>query len=245
MRYTLLAELRERGKIRLRLRRRVDLANSSKSTVDRAAPMTNHVEALALASGIRQKARVGLLTPRLGQRAFSSWRNRSNNGSIWLMANHAACHHRVTAAGPYRSRTGFPDFPFRSALCLGTGITSYLRGLFDSDRSGLVGQPGISMTNAPEHTDESFVPAVPSNSKFMLGDRFKTLREHVAVLSRSGLVEAFIRKGIEGRSVLRLGFHIVSHQVSHKDWRRSIGIPSNRSKNSDRKRPSSLGISSS
>lgn len=148
-----------------------------------------------------------------------------------------------------RGRTGLAPVSlisrFARRYALEPGSPRTFVDFFDSDRSGLVGQPGISMTNAPEHTDESFVPAVPSNSKFMLGDRFKTLREHVAVLSRSGLVEAFIRKGIERRSVLRLGFHIVSHQGSHKDRRRSIGIPSNRSKNSDRKRPSSLGISSS
>ncbi len=102
-------ELRERDENRLRWRRRNDAANSSKSTVDRAAPMTNHAETLALARLLRQKIRVGLLTPRLGQRAFSSSRNRSNNGSMRLFASRAACQHRVTAAGPYRSCTGFPQ----------------------------------------------------------------------------------------------------------------------------------------
>lgn len=107
-------ELRERDENRLRWRRRNDAANSSKSTVDRAAPMTNHAETLALARLLRQKVRVGLLTPRLGQRAFSSSRNRSNNGSMRLFASRAACQHRVTAAGPYRSCTGFPQSSLRS-----------------------------------------------------------------------------------------------------------------------------------
>lgn len=109
-------ELRERDENRLRWRRRNDAANSSKSTVDRAAPMTNHAETLALARLLRQKARVGLLTPRLGQRAFSSSRNRSNNGSMRLFASRAACQHRVTAAGPYRLFTGFPESPLRAGM---------------------------------------------------------------------------------------------------------------------------------
>ena len=51
----------------------------------------------------------------------------------------ATCHHRVTAAGPYRNRTGFPEPRIRRYRAR-IGVTSYPCGQFDSERSGGIGQ---------------------------------------------------------------------------------------------------------
>lgn len=79
--------------------------------------LTNHAETPARAGGLQHKVRVGLLTPRLGWRAFSFNLFQTllteafalNNGrQSLLVRRRATCQHRVTAAGPFRVRTGIP-----------------------------------------------------------------------------------------------------------------------------------------
>ena len=60
---------------------------------------------------------VGLLTPELGRRAFSSGGlvGRPDNGKWRCVAR----EHSVTAAGPFRFRTGFPVRRSRQATVIG------------------------------------------------------------------------------------------------------------------------------